>query len=197
MEITARLENREGHHSVSLETNGVTHALSIAPKAAGAGSSVNGGELLFLALGSTTFTRQVSLNEMESGYWDGPAHAMVGTVTFDGAGNATGDGKMWSDPVTETPALGSTEVWEIYNFTEDAHPIHLHQVQFQILERQGADGAVRPPEAGETGYKDMVIAYPGEITRIKSHFDKAGLYVWHCHIIDHEDNEMMRPMQVG
>ena len=50
-----------------------------------------------------------------------------------------------------------------------------------------------PPEANETGYKDTVIAYPGEVTRLKATFDIAGLYVWHCHIVEHEDNEMMRP----
>ena len=60
-----------------------------------------------------------------------------------------------------------------------------------------ATGAARPPEAWETGFKDTVIAYPGEITRIKARFDKAGLFVWHCHIVEHEDNEMMRPYRVG
>ena len=58
-------------------------------------------------------------------------------------------------------------------------------------------GDPRPPEAWETGRKDTVLALPGEITRIKANFDRAGRFVWHCHIIDHEDNEMMRPYQVG
>jgi FtsP/CotA-like multicopper oxidase with cupredoxin domain len=58
-------------------------------------------------------------------------------------------------------------------------------------------GALRPPEAWETGGKDTVIAYPGEITRVQSTFDIPGLYVWHCHILEHEDNEMMRPYCVG
>jgi FtsP/CotA-like multicopper oxidase with cupredoxin domain len=53
-------------------------------------------------------------------------------------------------------------------------------------------------QAWETNvFKDTVIAYPGEITTIRSHFDVAGLYVWHCHIVEHEDNEMMRPYFVG
>lgn len=61
-----------------------------------------------------------------------------------------------------------------------------------------ADGeGIRPPGAGETGTKDTLLAYPGEITRIKAKFDIPGLYVWHCHILDHEDNEMMRPYYVG
>ncbi len=55
---------------------------------------------------------------------------------------------------------------------------------------------IRPPEAWETGPKDTVIAYPGEITRVKARFDLPGLYVWHCHIVEHEDNEMMRPYRV-
>jgi bilirubin oxidase len=88
-------------------------------------------------------------------------------------------------------------VWEIHNFTEDAHPIHVHLVMFQVLNRENEDGQVRPPEAWETGWKDTVIAYPDEITRIKAKFDLEGLYVWHCHIVEHEDNEMMRPYRVG
>jgi spore coat protein A, manganese oxidase len=58
-------------------------------------------------------------------------------------------------------------------------------------------GAPRPPEAWETGFKDTVIALPGEITRVQAVFDLPGLYVWHCHIVDHEDNEMMRPFRVA
>ncbi len=86
----------------------------------------------------------------------------------------------------------------MYNFTEDAHPIHIHEVMFQVINRERISrGRPRPPEAWETGYKDTVIAYPGEITRVKAKFDLAGLYVWHCHIVEHEDNEMMRPYRVG
>jgi bilirubin oxidase len=66
-----------------------------------------------------------------------------------------------------------------------------------VVERQGFEGPPRPPEAWETGFKDTVIAYPGEITRIKGKFDLPGRYAWHCHIVEHEDNEMMRPYRVG
>jgi len=59
------------------------------------------------------------------------------------------------------------------------------------------DGLVTPPEPGETGFKDTVIAYPGQVTRVKAKFDNAGQYVWHCHIVEHEDNEMMRPYRIG
>jgi spore coat protein A len=66
------------------------------------------------------------------------------------------------------------------------------------VNREPLDGGLaRPPEIWETGLKDTVIAYPGEITRVKARFDIAGLFVWHCHILEHEDNEMMRPLCVG
>ena len=106
--------------------------------------------------------------------------------------------------ITENPAVGATEVWEIYNYTVDAHPMHIHEVMFEVVNRQSFDtatglptGAARLPEAWETGTKDTVIAYPGEVTRVKATFDLPGLYVWHCHIVEHEDNEMMRPLTVG
>ena len=120
--------------------------------------------------------------------------ALLGTL--DGAGNPVPMG--WADTITENPALNSTEIWEIHNFTEDAHPIHIHEVQFQVVDRQPfEDDDARPPEAWETGFKDTVIAYPEEITRVKALFDHPGHYVWHCHIVEHEDNEMMRPYFIG
>ncbi len=138
----------------------------------------------------------------------GPSAALLGTLRPDG----TGEPMMWSMPVTENPALGATETWEIYNFTADAHPIHLHLVRFEVLGREALVmdehegmamqparlmGVSRPPEPWERGFKDTVIAYPGEVTRIRARFDLPGLYVWHCHILEHEDNEMMRPYCVG
>jgi spore coat protein A len=93
--------------------------------------------------------------------------------------------------------LGAIEIWAIYNFTADAHPIHIHEVQFEVVDRQLFEGVPRPPEAWESGRKDTVVAYPGEITRVKALFDLPGRYVWHCHIVEHEDNEMMRPYSVG
>jgi spore coat protein A, manganese oxidase len=141
-----------------------------------------------------TRTRRLSLNELTSArFADAPISGQLGLIDNMGMGVP----KMWMDPVTEDPAVNSTELWEIRNFTEDAHPIHVHQTQFQIVNRQPVGGSPRPPEVNERGFKDTVIAYPDEITRIRSTFDIAGRYVWHCHIIDHEDNEMMRPMQIG
>ena len=116
----------------------------------------------------------------------------------------------WSMPVTENPVLDSIEIWGLLNTTDDAHPIHLHLVRFQILDRRSFDvatywtkgeikytGPVVPPEASEAGWKDTVRADPGMVTRIITRFEGfPGRYVWHCHILEHEDNEMMRPFDV-
>ena len=112
------------------------------------------------------------------------------------------------DPVTENSAVGAVEIWELYNTTGDAHPMHVHEVKFQLVNRQAIavdeaaqtvqpNGLVRDPEPWESGFKDTVIAYPGEVTRIRAQFVNAGQYVWHCHIVEHEDNEMMRPYRIG
>jgi bilirubin oxidase len=146
-------------------------------------------------VGASTVTRQVSLNELDSAVLPdvGPREATLGTLAADSTGVPLG----WDDPITENPALGTNETWEIYNFTADAHPIHIHEVQFNVVDRQPIGGVARGPEVWETGAKDTVIAYPGEITRVRAQFDLAGLYVWHCHIVEHEDNEMMRPYRIG
>ena len=145
-------------------------------------------------LGAASNTRKVSLNEVDSETLPGvgPRAALLGTM------NGTPNVLEWADEITENPAVGATEVWEMHNFTVDAHPIHVHEVQFQVVDRQPiGPGPARPPESWETGFKDTVIAYPGEITRIKARFGVGGLFVWHCHIVEHEDNEMMRPYFIG
>jgi spore coat protein A, manganese oxidase len=131
---------------------------------------------------------------------EGPVMALLGT--FDPASGAPAP-LRWDDPATEEVALGSTEQWEINNLTVDAHPIHLHLVRFQVINRQLLDPVTLQPVGGPTpalpseqGYKDTVIAYPGQVTRIRATFDRTGEYVWHCHIVEHEDNEMMRPLVV-
>jgi bilirubin oxidase len=120
---------------------------------------------------------------------------MLGLLKSDG----TPVPMHWGDAVTETVGINTTETWELHNFTQDGHPIHIHQVQFQVVNRQpmGTSTTVRPPQPWEKGFKDTLIALPGEITRFKAKFDIAGQFVWHCHIVDHEDNEMMRPYTVS
>jgi FtsP/CotA-like multicopper oxidase with cupredoxin domain len=134
-----------------------------------------------------------------------PVETNLGVITDAAAPLATVVAKKWEDAATENPAPSDTELWELYNFTEDAHPIHIHEVLFQVVNRQRIDKASgRPiltptqPGPAENGDKDTVIAYPDEVTRVQMKFaGVAGRFVWHCHIVDHEDNEMMRPYQIG
>lgn len=116
----------------------------------------------------------------------------------------------WGDSTTEMPRLGDVEIWRLINTTADTHPIHPHLVRFLILDRQPFDVArleatgelvftgrrVRAA-ANERGLKDTVRANPGEVTRFLVRFgDFAGEYVWHCHILEHEDHEMMRRLTI-
>jgi FtsP/CotA-like multicopper oxidase with cupredoxin domain len=224
-------------------------------------------------VGSPTRTRRVALFEGKDEF--GRLQPLLGTAepATDYAGNAINwpdtpvysnvglTGPMqgsiaWHSPTTENPVLGSTEEWEIWNVTGDAHPVHLHLVHFEILGRQeilwdsatteddrvldpagitapapNGDGTYlvaqptvqhnsvagdpttygmgfrimnrtygpavsKPVEYVENAPKDMVTALPGQITRIKATFDKPGRYVWHCHILSHEDHEMMRVLEI-
>jgi spore coat protein A, manganese oxidase len=138
-------------------------------------------------------------------------------LTLDEYVNKSGNPAMlllnashWGMPVTEKPVLGSTEIWTLINPTNDTHPIHLHLVRFQILDRQAYEpwlfqskrqlhfmGPPRPPDPSEAGWKDTVRAHSRMVTRIMVPFTGfTGRYVWHCHILEHEDNEMMRPYEV-
>ncbi|MDB5971273.1 MAG: bilirubin oxidase [Hydrocarboniphaga sp.] len=131
----------------------------------------------------------------------------------DYQGNSTTvllDGKRWDAPISEKPVLDSTEIWSFVNITGDTHPVHLHLVRFQILDRRPFDlfawnakksleytGPAQKPAPGESGWKDTVRCDPGEVTRIIVRFEGyAGRYVWHCHLLEHEDNEMMRPYEI-
>ncbi len=156
----------------------------------------------------------------------GRLQPLLGTAepVQDVNGNTVTGSLTWFQPITENPALGSTEIWEVYNATGDAHPVHVHLVHFEVMNREGftadaieqptlqhngtqgvgfrlenivTDGNVSGPGASEQTRRDMVMALPGEVTRIKMTFDKPGRYVWHCHILSHEDHEMMRPYHVG
>jgi len=214
--------------------------------------------------------RELVLKEAEDPVTGGPDIVMVNNTFWDGTKSPSIDAVFPSDGISELPRQGSVEEWDIVNLTPDAHPMHTHLVQFQVLNRQNFDvsgytsdwssffpagcaggvlcpgygpplaynapnknGAIGgnpavgpylsaspvPPEADEAGWKDTAKAYPGQVlrllvrwtptdTQLLPHRSFAGLnfysfdptygpgYVWHCHIIDHEDNEMMRPYKV-
>jgi len=171
-------------------------------------------------------TRRVALFEGNDEF--GRLQPLLGTAepTVDESGQTVNGTLAWASPTTENPefAPGKAEIWEIYNATGDAHPVHLHLVNFEILDRQffRADVVEQPvmqhngtfgvgfrlenivltnpvpsmPEYVENAPKDMVTGLPGQVTRIKVTFDKPGRFVWHCHILSHEDHEMMRVLQV-
>jgi len=138
--------------------------------------------------------------------------AEVRPILLLGTRNLTGRPQpyTWADSPTEYPVLNTTEIWRLINTTADTHPIHLHLAHFLILDRQPYDvnrfvttgdlvftGPPVPPEPYERGVKDVVRANPNEVTRFIASFgDFFGPYVWHCHILEHEENEMMRPMNV-
>ena len=117
--------------------------------------------------------------------------------------------QYWNEAVSETPVINTVEIWNLINGTGDAHPIHIHLVKFQIIDRRPFDqakleagtlvytGPPVPPPPGEAGWKDTVRADPGFVNTIIAKFEGyTGRYVWHCHILEHEDNEMMRPYEV-
>jgi spore coat protein A len=142
------------------------------------------------------------------------------------------DGLRFDDPITETPRLGDVEDWVIVNTTGDMHPMHLHLVAFEVLEKGSYDPATYTRAAGgdrpilgattlepdtdpdghtsgdaafdpaytvaanERGPKDTVRIAPGGYVRVRAKFDRAGVYMWHCHILSHEEHSMMRPFQV-
>ena len=169
-------------------------------------------------LGSPARTRKILLFEgtdtrdrlqTMAGIVDRTRPTMNGTLVFE-------------DPITENPQVGDTEIWEFYNTTADAHPIHMHLVDFRIINRQkfrgtivpktnsdGSQGGVlqeesirllghpRRPLAEERGKKDTAKMFPGEVTRVIAKFNRPGEYLYHCHILSHEDHEMMRPYFVG
>jgi spore coat protein A len=150
-------------------------------------------------LKAPTHTRRVSLSEVGSSFQVNViSQYACGTVDSSQLPNAL----VWDDPLTETPKLGSTETWEVWNFSpegsgEISHVFHMHLVQFEVLNREPiGGGSVTGPDRWELGRKDSCSSPTGYITRVRAAFDHKGLFVWHCHLFDHEDNSMMRPYQV-
>jgi spore coat protein A len=168
--------------------------------------------LPFLAAPRNLVTRRIMLGEGCDEY--GRITPLLGTVD-EGT-------KLFQDPPDIFPALGATEVWEFWNTTVDSHPIHMHLVRFRIADRQPFTGAVEaklmsngwagvqfpvnappvlsgrasPAPLTEQGWKDTVVCPPGYVTRVVAKFDKPGKYVYHCHILGHEEHDMMRWFQV-
>ena len=129
-------------------------------------------------------------------------------------------GRTYMAAPTEMPTAGSTEVWQIANLTADTHPIHFHLVNVQIISRQpfaanytgtpNLQGAPVAPGPEERGWKETVRMNPGEVTTVIMQFNLPAVpfavptsprtggneYVWHCHILEHEEHDMMRPLVV-
>jgi spore coat protein A len=164
--------------------------------------------------------RSLTLNEASDEY--GRLAQLLGTnVPTNPGAKDLEFGRAYEDPLTENPAAGSYEIWEIANLTADTHPIHFHLVNVQILWRQkftenryagtpNYQGAPVGPDANELGWKETVRMNPGEVTSVLMKFDLPTVpfnvpesprtggheYVWHCHILEHEEHDMMRPLVV-
>jgi len=200
-------------------------------------------------------TRKVGLFEGADEY--GRVQPLLGTAKAGAfhSDTFTADGNFgpldWFADFTEKPTVGTTEKWQVFNFTADAHPVHLHLTQFQVTGRYeiafedeagGEDGipddttgdgeisygtysapgdidftehdiwisdTFQPPAPEEGGRQDTMYVQSGprdtgvegsynigQMLEFDAFFEKEGLYVWHCHILSHEDHEMMRPMEV-
>lgn len=125
------------------------------------------------------------------------------TLTLDSTSDQYGRTELllndskWTDPNTETVVLGELEIWEFVNNTGMAHPMHLHMEAFQVLDRQDLSGNDIPLNDFELGFEDTVTVGPKETVRILVRFDQfTGTFVWHCHILEHEDLEMMRTFRI-
>lgn len=153
-------------------------------------------------VGNPTVTRKLFLERVPSTRSDLDPNNLFNVSHFT-LGNINADGSRtrrdWQAPVTETPRLGTTEMWEFHNITPGGHAIHVHLIEFQAIDRQTRDPSQPPPPPlanYEKGRKDTIFVPQNSITRIKATYDRRVLMVWHCHFVDHEDHEMMRPMQV-
>jgi len=171
------------------------------------------------ALGTPSLSRDITLEEVENDVTGEPEYGSLNGRKYDDVRG-----------VQERPRLGTTEDWRLVNLTEDTHPIHLHLVQFQIVDRTPFDadaykaaleearaadpdaanpdprpyftGPAAPPEPAERGWKDTVRTNPEQVTRIRVRWtlppgvSPSQRYVFHCHILEHEDNSMMRPLEL-
>jgi len=165
--------------------------------------------------------RSLTLNESFDEY--GRLAQLLGTNSPTNAGDDELQfGRPYIDDVTENPSAGDYEIWEIANLTADTHPIHFHLVNVQILWRQKLNvrryvgtaayqGTRLGPDANELGWKETVRMNPAQVTSVLMKFDLPATpfavpesprtggneYVWHCHILEHEEHDMMRPLVVS
>jgi blue copper oxidase len=114
----------------------------------------------------------------------------MGMGMMRGGGFGINGKPMDMSRIDQRVPLGDIEIWEIINRSPMAHPFHIHDTQFRIIDRNG-----RAPNAGEQGLKDTVLVYPREKVRIITQFehyaDAKTPYMFHCHILEHEDAGMM------
>ena len=179
-----------------------------------------GNDPLPVPLGSTALpagvpVRQLTLNEAFD------LHGRLAQLLGTNVPVAGGYGRGYMDATTENVQAGATEVWQIANLSADTHPIHFHLVNVQVVSRQAfagyrngvpnLQGAPLPPPAFERGWKETVRMNPGEVTTVIMRFDLPAVpfnvplsprtggheYVWHCHILEHEEHDMMRPLVVS
>jgi spore coat protein A len=175
-------------------------------------------ELFLVHVKDTTVTDLAQI-PMQPGFVETPRPAQARETRFIKLGEIMGDDgpmmvllndKHFMDPITEFPRFNTTEIWNFVNTTEDVHPMHIHLVNWQVLERRPYDvdrymtddtivytGPAVAPEAQDLGRRDMVNTWPGYVTTVlTSKFNRLGKYVYHCHILAHEENDMMRPYEV-
>jgi len=132
---------------------------------------------------STRKADRTRIFTLEMGMMGGVARGMGGMMSINGRA-------MDPERIDERIPLGSVEIWEIRNATPLAHPFHIHDVQFLVIERDG-----RPPLPQERGLKDTIVVEPGGTVKVKAEFadyaDANLPYMYHCHILEHEDAGMM------
>jgi spore coat protein A, manganese oxidase len=196
-----------------------------APLAAVPAGTIDGGEAAGTDLGSPALTRQIVMQEWDAGSpgWHLtlspysinqlmlPAVAPITASAAAACFHTSRSDILGKGFVPEEPTSGTVEEWEFYNYTPDTHPMHMHLTRFQLVDRRpigtpaGGAGTVAPAP-WEQGWKDTVAAHPGMVTRIRQKFDLPtgvtpgtadATYVYHCHIVEHEDNDMMRPFIVA
>ena len=167
----------------------------------------------FIVQGQTGHTAPipVSLRPVEV-LQEADASVVRDLVLAKTSGGPCGGGAQWTinglgfHDVREFPVLNSTEIWQFINRSGVTHPMHMHLTMFQILDRQAfvvsndsiiPVGSRIPPPPGEAGWKDTAPVPPNTIVRVITRFeDYVGRYPYHCHILEHEENEMMRQFQV-